>query len=189
MVDQVDAAAPPALSPAATTAAIDRAMDSWDGLRCAAIPIVKVPDLGLNWGFAAGGLNPLGYADVVHGGWFSLPPQALGLTVTFIFIDGGGPTDVDQNGKIDVAFREIYYNADLPWAIDTDFDVETVAFHEAGHGLSQGHFGKIFITPKNGKLHFAPRAAMNAIYFGVLQRPLDTDKGGHCSLWGSWPNH
>jgi hypothetical protein len=57
-----------------------------------------------------------------------------------------------------------------------------------GHGLSQDHFGKIFRT-KNGKLHFAPLAVMNAVYYDVQQELKGTDVGGHCSIWGSWPNN
>ena len=59
------------------------------------------------------------------------------------------------------------------WADDgvSHFDIETVALHEAGHGLSQGHFGKIHGTVANGKIHFSPRAVMNAAYSGVQRAP------------------
>ena len=67
--------------------------------------------------------------------------------------------------------------------------METVALHETGHGLSQGHFGKAFVTNSNGKLHFAPLAVMNAGYTGVQQSLAGTDNWGHCSMWGSWPNN
>ena len=40
----------------------------------------------------------------------------------------------------------------------------------------------------NGRLHFAPRAVMNAAYGGVLQELTGSDIGGHCSLWAAWPN-
>jgi len=103
-------------------------------------------------------------------------PIILGVTFTLIWIDGAGvPTDLDNNKKNDVAFREIYYNDNFTWAIDGNIDVETVALHEAGHGLSQAHFGDIFITDSNGKLHFSPRAVMNATYSGVQQEIAETD--------------
>jgi hypothetical protein len=107
-----------------------------------------------------------------------------------IFIDGAGaPTDIDNNGKLDVAFREILYNDAFTWNVNGNIDIETVALHESGHGLSQGHFGKAFRTESNGKIHFAPLAVMNAAYSGVQQGLAGTDNGGHCSIWGSWPNN
>ena len=90
----------------------------------------------------------------------------LGITFTEMFVDeNGNPTDVNNDGKLDVAFREIFYNnADpdangntVPWRIDAYPDVESVALHEFGHGLSQAHFGKAFLTNSNDKVHFAPR--------------------------------
>ena len=87
-----------------------------------------------------------------------------------------------------MAFREIYYNDAFAWKIDERyFDIETIAAHEVGHGLSIGHFGKIFRV--NGKLHFAPRALMNAIYYDILHGLLGTDNASFCSIWASWPNN
>ena len=140
------------------------------------------------------------FADITHGGFLAGPffdalaPDGsgfiLGVTFTFGFVDiAGNFTDIDNNGKLDTAFREIYYNDNFPWAINGNFDVETVALHEAGHGLSQAHFGEAFRTVSNGKLHFDPRAVMNAAYSGVQQSLAGTDNGGHCSIWGSWPNN
>ena len=58
--------------------------------------------------------------------------------------------------------------------------------HEVGHGLSQGHFGKAFRN-KNGNLHFAPYALMNAGYTFGNRMVTETDEAGHCSNWASWP--
>ena len=62
----------------------------------------------------------------------------------------------------------------LYWNDRSTYDIETVALHEAGHGLSQGHFGKAFRTVKNGKLHFSPRAVMNAaiLEFKLISKRL-----------------
>ncbi len=109
------------------------------------------------------------------------------MTFTFVWVSGGVPTDINNDGKTDTAFREILYNNAFTWRINNNIDVETVAFHESGHALSQGHFGTAFTTG-NGKLHFAPLAVMNAAYSGVQQSPRGTDNGGHCSIWASWPN-
>lgn len=191
-VDQVDAA--PALPIGVTTAAINRAMATWDGEQCSTIPVTSLANPPFDLGVLENGTFAVLGADVTHAGWVPLPFPILGVTFTFVFIDRTQLptvvfTDIDNNRKLDTAFREIYYSNAFPWGINTGFpiDVETIALHEAGHGLSQGHFGKIFITNKNSKLHAAPRAVMNAVYLGVQQNLRGTDKGGHCSIWGSWP--
>jgi len=114
----------------------------------------------------------------------------LGVTYTIIFIDDvGNPTDLDNNGKADVAFRETYYNDTFAWRIGSTYDVETIALHEAGHGLSQAHFGTAFRDVGSGKLHFSPRAVMNAAYSGIQTSIDQTDNAGHCSNWASWSNN
>ena len=194
-VDQAEGAID-GLTVAQTTAAIDRAMATWQNVNCSTIPITRLPnlvgDIGLIEFLNGLGGSPIIAGDIVHAGW--QPPNVLGnnvlaATFTFIFVQGGVPTDIDNNGKIDVALREILYNDRFLWRINSDIDIETVALHEVGHGLSQGHFGKAFRTDANGKVHFAPRAVMNAAYSGVQQSPAGTDNGGHCSIWGSWPNN
>jgi hypothetical protein len=187
------------LTVAQTTAAIDRAMATWNGVNCSTIPITKLADIpNLDIGIVETLLGqpggPFFLADITHAGWLPanvLPPNVIGVTFTFIFIDPatGAPTDIDNNGKADVAFREILYNDRFVWRINGNIDVQTVALHESGHGLSQGHFGKAFGTDANGKIHFAPLAVMNAAYSGVQQDLKGTDNGGHCSIWGSWPNN
>ncbi len=187
------------------TAAIGRAMNTWDTVPCATIPLVQVGDGGYDLGYVQylvgmGGV-PGWLADISHAGW--LPwvffeiiggpgggDSILGVTFTFIWVDDdGNPTDMDGNGKTDVAFKEIYYNDEFNFGIDIRYyDIETIAAHEVGHGLSLGHFGKIFRSP-NGKLHFAPRALMNALYYDILQELLGTDNASFCSIWAKWPNH
>lgn len=180
------------------------------------------PDL-IDFLLGVGGLGTINLgavviADVVHAGFVgaalfdALTPGCtpgsvdnpcgsvfiLGVTFTLGFVDEDGNfTDINNDRKLDAAFREIYYNnADpdangvtVPWHIDAHPDVESVALHEFGHGLSQAHFGKIFRTDNNGKFHFAPLAVMNAAIAGVNQKLLGPDIAGHCSLWGNWPNN
>lgn len=196
LVDSGDGATANGLTNAETEPAIDRAMSTWNNVPCSSgLNIVKVPDPGVDADFvdfllgfgAAGGI----FADIVHAGWVNVfPPPTLGVTFTLVFVDPatGIPTDIDGNGKTDTAIREIYYSNAFSWAIDGNIDVETVALHEAGHGLSQGHFGKGFIKP-NGTLQLAPQAVMNAAYTGPQQSLAGTDNGGHCSIWGEWPNN
>lgn len=197
LVDQSDGATNDGLTNAQTEAAIDRAMATWDvATTSSAAPMVKAEDIGADvdlidffLGFGAPGGE---VADLVHAGWVPagiFPNNVIGVTFTLVWVDGGGnATDINQDGKSDVAWREIFYNDAFVWRINANIDVETVALHEAGHGLSQGHFGQIFRTDANGKIHFSPRAVMNAAYGGVIQDLTGTDLSGHCSIWGDWPN-
>lgn len=210
LIDQSDGATSTGgtLDNAATEAAIDRQMSTWETTTtCSNFPIVKVPDPGSDPDLIDGifGFGDIGtpFADITHAGWtpaefFDFLTEdgsqfILAVTFTFFFDDAnGGPTDIDHDGKGDAAFREIYYNDAFEWGIDTDnstaIDVETVALHETGHGLSQAHFGQIFGTSSNQRIHFAPLAVMNAAV-SVQQHTLrGTDNAGHCSIWGSWPN-
>jgi hypothetical protein len=189
---------------AASSAAIVRAMNTWDGVTCSDLGMYQVPsNSSITTGFVSSLLGFGGSgdytADVVHAGWLPgaffdmLAPQGstfiLGVTYTIIFTDDqGNPTDIDSNGKSDVAFREIYYNDAFRWRIGATYDVETIALHESGHGLSQAHFGKAFADAGGGQLHFSPRAVMNAAYSGVQTTINQSDLAGHCSNWASW-NH
>ena len=198
---------PTGMTEADAQAAIGSAMNTWNTTPCATIPLIQWPDFGIDWGYvqylAGMGGIPGWYADITQAGWLPgaffdwlAPPDGstyiLGVTFTFIWIDTatGNPTDLDGNGKTDVAFKEIYYNDNFPWSNDgTAYDVETVALHEMGHGLSLGHFGKIFRTTSNGKLHFSPRCVMNAAYSGIQRELQGVDNSSFCSIWSSWPNN
>ena len=202
-IDTTGDAVPPSLTATAaqTDAAIVQATNSWDALRCSNLGLTRNNDFGIDIGVIAF-LNSLGgssaiVADVQHAGWrdINFGGGVLGATFTFIFVSGGNPTDIDNNGKADTAFREIYYDPAhpaflWPWTVDfsSPFDVESVAAHEIGHALSQAHFGKVFID-KKGNLKHAPRAVMNAAYTGPQRALLGTDNGGHCSNLAQWPNN
>lgn len=210
LVDQSDGATHTGvgLTNAQTEAAIDREMHTWDvTTTCSNFPIIKVADNGQDPDVVDGlvGFGTIGttFADITHAGWmpagfFDLfEPNGgqfiLGITFTFVFGDGNGNlTDINHDGELDTAFHETYYNDAFEWGIDTDnstaIDVETVALHESGHGLDQNHFGKIFATLSNLRLHFAPLAVMNAAISIQQHSLLGTDNAGHCSIWGNWPN-
>jgi hypothetical protein len=202
--DQIEGTAT-GLTLADTQLALNYAMNTWNTQVCAFIPLVQWPDYAIDWGYVQwllgyGGV-PGWYADVTHAGW--LPgsffdaiggpgggDNILGATFTYIWVDDSGePTDIDNNKKRDVAFREVYYNNNFPWGIGTSYpiDVETIVLHETGHGLSLGHFGKLFRTNANGKLHFAPLAVMNAGYTQVQHYLQGTDFASFCSVWAHWP--
>ncbi len=187
------------LAAGTSEAAIDRAMATWNRVQCSDLGMTKVPYDGRATGLVVG--SSFAYvADVVHAGWL---PAAffdtlaeggsgfiLGVTFTIVFLDqDGNLVDTDNNGKYDVAWREIYYNDNFQWNDGSTYDVETIALHEAGHGLSQAHFGSAFLSGGNGILHFSPRAVMNAAYSGVQTGITQTDNSGHCSNWSAWPNN
>jgi len=192
--------------------AIVNAMNTWDNNKCSSgldIPLWGlIPfDVGfvqylegfggyagyLAGGITHGGILPAVFFDAIGGpgGGTSI----LGVTFTFIWTSDGVPTDINNDGKNDVAFREVYINDGFNWQDAPDdvlfngiYDFETVVLHEVGHGLSQGHFGKAFIT-KNGMLHFAPAALMNSAYSVARREITQTDLAGHCSIWADWPNN
>jgi hypothetical protein len=196
-IDQTGDAVPPGgvLTAAQATAAIVAAMATWDAETCSDLSLVRNGDFGLDIGLNAyllsGGAigSPFVFADVQHAGFRDLnfAGGVLGVTFTFIFTSGGQPTDIDNNGKADVAFREIYYDPSWVWRTGSGIDVESIALHEAGHGLSQAHFGNIVIR-NDGGFDANPRAVMNAFYNGPFAALAGTDRGGHCSNWAQWPN-
>jgi len=174
-------------------AAIGRAMNTWNTVPGTYIPLMQVDDGAYDLGYVQylvgmGGF-PGWLADITHAGWlpwifFEIIGGPGGgnliLGATFTFVWTVRPEDV--------AFREIYMNDYFLWKIDDHEDIETVILHEVGHGLSLGHFGKIFRS-KNGKLHFSPQAVMNAIYYFIQHNLLGTDNASFCSIWASWPNN
>lgn len=207
VVDQSDGATSNGLTNAQTEAAIDRALQTWDsGTQCSNLPVVKLTDDGSDFdlvdlllGFPGAGFDNF-LADIVEAGWVPAPffdlvvpggsQFILGVTFTFNFV---GDLDINDDGFIDTALKEVYYNDGFAWGIDTgngdDIDVQSVALHENGHSFDLAHFGRIFGTFGNGKIHLAPRAVMNAAYSGQQQEFSGSDLAGHCSLFGSWPNH
>ncbi len=191
--------------------AIIRAMVTWNNITCSNPGLYRREfDPGLATGFVLKFFQDEGLvdpdppgsyeyvADILHAGWFPRDffdllvenggDFILAATFDLIFIDQNGePIDLDNNGKADSAIREIYYNDAFSYAVGDHVDIETVALHEAGHGLSQGHFGTLFQIDKTGRFQFAPRAVMNAGYTGLQTRIAKTDQAGHCSNWSSWP--
>lgn len=191
-IDQTGDAVPPfgGLTAAQTDAVITRSFGTWEDATCSVLDLSRNPDFGDDIGIIGGGA-PFVYADIQNCGFnIDFEPGVLGVTFTFGFTSEGVFTDIDNNGKADCAFREIYYDPSWNWADDgkTNIDLESVATHEIGHGLSQAHFGTISVK-NNGSFSAKPKAVMNAFYGGPYRDLNGTDKGGHCSNWGQWPNN
>lgn len=216
------------LAPGADFEAYHNANATWEAAACSEIPLVDVGDtppgldLGLIQFFEGFGGSPLVVTDLLHAGMLSpdffdqiacgdpgsgCGANILGVTFTLIWIDPGSgePTDVDNNGKTDAALREIYYNENFPWqdnpddtTFDGSIDLESVALHEMGHGLSQAHFGQGFFQDRNRdgivpnspeEIILTPSAVMNAAHTNAGRELTATDLGGHCSNWSQWPSN
>lgn len=177
--------------------AIDRAFQTWEDVKSTDLGITKMNAGNVDLGFVAF-MNPSGSAgsqwiaaDIQMAGWGDIDFEGniLAVTFTFIFTDNDGtPSDLDNNRKMDVAFREIYFDPSWQWADGGmhGIDLQSIALHEIGHGLSQGHFGTTFLD-KEGNLHVTPRAVMNPFYTGTFRNLQKTDIGGHSSIWANWP--
>lgn len=177
----------------------------WTTESCSEIPLVRNDEAPGQAGlvenfFAGGGLN-LGLVDAditqlgFRGAGPLFPPgsSVLGVTYTLFWTNSSGQlTDIDGDGRIDAALREIYYNDQFEWSDNGVggergsgiFDFPSVAIHEAGHGVSSAHFGSIGV--QNGELVAKPRAVMNAIYGGTLRDLTGRDRGAHCGIWDEW---
>ena len=183
---------------------INTVMDTWANVTCSdGLDITNLGLVPFDAGFVQylvgfGGVNGYFPGIILHAG--VLPPvffnaispgggsNILGVCFTFTWVD-----DINQDGTPDVAIKEIYYNDAFNWqdvvATGSGVDFQTVDLHEVGHGLSQAHFGAVSRTDANGKVHFSPRALMNAGYSGVNRVVEKTDEAGHCSNWANWPNN
>lgn len=195
------------------TAWIDESMAGWRDLVCSDAPITKVsvpagtdPDLidELVRGQAPSG-NYAQPADIVHSGWQSRAwfqalagsPAAgdaiIGVTIPFAFVDGDGNfTDIDRDGKADLALAELYYNARFYWGsiAPNVVDYYSIIAHESGHALGLAHFGKVFITKPDladgitlSDIKYAPYALMNAVYVTGRNEIAGTDQSQFCQMW------
>lgn len=201
---------------------IEEAMQAWRDRTCADSPIerVAVPagtDPDLLDDFYLGRKSPSATyaqpADVVQAGWQpaeffeAITPGGadgiLGITFTFWFVDDRGTadpsddvdTDINRDGRLDTGLAEIYYNPTFFWTnrgAPIGIDFYSVLTHETGHSLSLAHFGKLFITKKDGadgfdieEIHYAPLALMNAAYVTGRNEIRGSDNASFCHVWGS----
>lgn len=186
-------------------AAVNAAYGTWNGVTCngLATNLVTLPTnvfpsliLSIN-GFVQdpfqADINIIGWlpASLFNAFFGADGPYILGVTWTFIWVDGTTdiPTDIDHDGRLDTALKEMWFNDYSPWSNTGvgGYDIQTIALHEEGHTLELGHFGKVFLSG-SGKLQESPRAVMNAFYLGVLRAPLGSDVAALCGNFGSWPN-
>ena len=115
----------------------------------------------------------------------------LGFTFQFAFAENGQPTDIDNNGKFDGFWSEIYFNDGYYWGNETSpgFDpfsvasLNAVGLHEAGHAFGLNHWGITF--ENHGGLKYAGDNVMSQHY-----QPYVTTKGessgAFCGIYASW---
>jgi hypothetical protein len=181
---------------------IDAAMAAWLTPPCNGPQLAKIADNGEDPdvidGLLLGDASLVGtpFADITHAGW--LPPEFFealmergsfriaAMDITFVFVDAdGNPTDINGDGRKDVAFKELYYNGRLPWGAEgnpSTFDIQTVAIHESGHAFGLGHYGK-YVVNSHGAPEVTPKAIMNPVYPGLDRRIYGPDYGAFCQVW------
>jgi hypothetical protein len=203
------------VSGAAQAAYIDEAMGAWRGLTCSIKPITKVavpagtdPDV---FDQLVNGQPPSANyaqpADIVQSGWQTqswfrtlaggaFGDNIIGVTIPFAFIDQAGNfTDIDRDGKVDLAGVEIFYNDAFYWGDGARnvVDFYSILTHESGHSLGLGHFGKVFITRHDAAdgisitdVKYAPLAMMNAVYVTGRNEIAGTDNSQFCAIWANF---
>ena len=197
------------------TAKIEEAMSAWRGVGCSAKSITSVPvPAGTDPDFLdqvlAGIPQSPNYAqpaDIVQSGW---QPAAffttiaggpagnsiIGITFSLGFTDNTGNfTDIDRNGKADLALAEIFYNDRFYWGDGAAnvVDFYSILAHETGHSLGLAHFGKVFVTKTDAgdgisisDIKYAPYALMNAVYVTGRNEIVGSDVSQFCSIWSSF---
>ncbi len=214
LTDRSDGATSSGLSNSQTTAALESGLRKYNrslNNLAVGLDLVGRNDTGADpdifdsfFGFGGSG-NPF-LADIVQAGF--LPGAffdavvgpggkegVLAFAISFIFgdvVDGVFiPSDIDNNGRLDRALVEVYYNdffgdpngsrAGNPWATAgaplPAIDVPTVGLHENGHSLDVGHI------PTN-----VATSIMNPIYAGPQLR-IDPFVVKNLNVeYGTWPN-
>lgn len=179
-------------------------MAAWQDLQCSDSPITRLLP------------NQPGIPDIFQVGWlpgsffdqFPNGSAILGVTLTSVFINSATdptPTDIDGNGRPDIAFQDIIYNSGKKtarkfWSDNGPLgttDLFSVIAHESGHAFGLNHFGKVFVNKNNvimtpngpsvnvDDIKYAPKALMNAVYITGRGEITGTDNSAFCQIWAN----
>lgn len=203
------------LTAAQTTAAIVRALDTWNADEAVSPDIVRRAypggdvtifdeqidaDFGTRFDdFRNQPGNPFA-ADIVNAGW--LPRDyfetvggpgggrgILAFSVTFIFLnDDGSPTDIDGDNRLDTALNEVYYNN----TFGDRKDDRVGNPWRIDQPLPAIDVETVALHENGHSLglgHFGPPpdAVMNPVYAGIRHLPFSPDDAGMKAVWSSWP--
>lgn len=181
---------------------IVEAMAAWDARPCSDAPLTRLFP------------GQPGVPDIIQVGWQpnswfvqNFPPNGaavIGVTLTSVFVNNlvdKIPTDIDGNGRPDIAMQQIVYNGGKIWSDNgplNTMDFFSIIAHETGHAFGLDHFGKVFVTKKDisfneqgqpvidvNDIKYAPKALMNAVYVMGRTDITGSDNGAFCQIWAS----
>lgn len=204
----------PAGGVVAGAAAVDAAAATWNAVPCSRVRLQKVAlpagvmpsaRLAFNGHRNAPGAVDVGVIGWVPGNIFAaifgprVGSSVVGVTFTYGFVTrpgGSELTDVDRDGKGDVAFTEVWFQNAPPrmsWTTEastafqtTGYDAQSLALHELGHSLGLDHFGRLFENGR-GEVQGAPFAVMNASAIFSQRAPAGSDVSALCESYAGWP--
>jgi hypothetical protein len=206
-------------------AAFEKGVNVWRGVHCRnKLKLIGQDpgqsDLGVTQllrGWGGGSFDIAG--DIQFGGF--MPPAVFdahrpgggdfvtAVTYGYVFVDENGvPTDINNDGLMDLALKEIYFNNKFPYCVagsctaanKTTFPYEGFNFpatysldgifaHEFGHGLALNHFNKTSVNLKDNTIKVVPDSLMSTYQPNPQATLKATDNASYCKTWNSWPNN
>jgi len=114
--------------------------------------------------------------------WLWVVPVGGCFTIILLFIFGIGTIFF---GVTNVLKNSTPYEYAVELASNNSKVIEYLGESIETDGIMSGNIS----IKNNGYLKASPRAVMNALYTGPYRDLKGTDNGGHCSIWGQWPQN
>lgn len=217
---------PPGISWEDTEAAVESAVATFNQVPCGRnLILTRVDtdpdqDLGVAQDLVGLGGSPATVADITFAGW--VPDGFMdamgmdgskGLTVPAAYDAADGSavwgydvldptreyTDIDGDGKRDLAAMEIYFTTAADYSFDDPIgdtlfviDLESIVLHELGHALGMDHFGRTeIVLDEEGNLvdlvlNRNSTPMMNSNNYFINREVSGSDKAAFCGIYGSW---